>query len=379
VKGSARAHVLFLAVLLAARLLPAVVLATLLGCGRPGAESGTADAAGVTVTVVRPARRTLIRSLKVPGSIEAFQEATLYAKTAGYLSKITVDRGDRVRRGQVLAEISVPEMAGERDVAEARLSEAEAALDLKKVTAGRTREVYGVEAGAVTRQQVDQAEAELKAADSNVARLKAELARLETLLDYATIRAPFDGIVTDRLVDPGAMIQIATSSAQAPIVTLMNMDRVRVFADVPEPDVPFVSRTTPARLTVEVLPGEDFQGTVTRFATALDPKTRTMKTEIDLRNSKHRLRPGMFAAVVLELGRRENALTLPAAALLVERDTSYVYTVVDGTARRTPVTTGLSDGIVVEILQGLDGSESVVLAGRGLVTDGMRVIVGGQG
>jgi RND family efflux transporter MFP subunit len=379
VRGSARTHLLFLAVLLAALLLPAVVLATLLGCGRPGAESGTADAAVVTVTVVRPARRTLVRSLKVPGGIEAFQEATLYAKTAGYLSKITVDRGDRVRRGQVLATISVPEMGGEHDVAEATLREAEAALDLKKVTAERTREVYAAEAGAVTRQQVDQAEAELTEVESKVARLKAELARLETLMDYATIRAPFDGIITDRFVDPGAMIQLATSSAQAPIVTLMNMDTVRVFAEVSEPDVPFVSRTTPARLTVEVLPGEDFQGTVTRYATALDPKTRTMKTEVDLPNPKHRLRPGMFAVVILELGRREDALTLPAAALLVEKDTPYVFTIVDGTARRTPVTTGISDGIVVEILDGLNGSESVVLAGRGLVTDGMRVIVGGQG
>ncbi len=378
-KGSARTHVRFLAVLVAGLLLPAILLAPMSGCGRPGVEGGAADTAVVTVTVIRPARRTLTRSLKVPGSIEAFQEATLYAKTAGYLSRITVDRGDRVGRGQVLAEISVPEMAGERDVAGARLREAEAALGLKKVTAERTREVYAVEAGAVTRQQVDQAEAELAAAESNVARLRAELARLETLLDYATIRAPFDGIVTDRFVDPGAMIQLATSSAQAPIVTLMNMDTVRVFVDVPEPDVPFVSRTTPAHLTVEVLPGEDFRGTVTRYATALDPKTRTMKTEIDLRNSQHRLRPGMFAAVVLELGRRENALTLPAAALLVEKDTSYVFTVVDGAARRTSVKTGFSDGIVVEVLEGLNGSESVILAGRGLVTDGMRVIVGGRG
>jgi RND family efflux transporter MFP subunit len=204
------------------------------------------------------------------------------------------------------------------------------------------------------------------------------MARTDALLDYATIKAPFEGIVTDRFVDPGAMIQTSASSSGAPIVTLMNMDTVRVFIDVPEPDVRFVTRQTAVRLSVEALPGREFSGIVGRYSTALDPKTRTMKTEIDYPNADHALRPGMYGAAALELEKREGALTLPATTLLVEKDVAFVYVVVDGRAKRSPVRTGLNDGIVVEILEGLTGGESVIVAGKGTVTEGTPVRTGSQ-
>lgn len=368
------------------RRLPVLGVAALLvsgvgqaACTAPHANQDKTPSSAIAVTVVRPERRTLTRTLKAPGTLEAIEVATLYAKIAGYLSRIEVDRGDRVRRGQVLAEISVPEMASEHDVAAAQLRHAEANLDLQRITADRLTEIRRAEPGAVIQQQVDEALARVQMEEATVSRLRAELARLKTLMGYSTIRAPFDGIVTDRFVDAGAMIQLATTSAQAPIVTVMNMDTVRVFVDVPEPDVPFVTRGTPARLSHDALPGEGFRGTVTRYSTALDPRTRTMKTEIDLPNSDHRLRPGMYGIVTIELERREKALTVPATTLLVDKEATYVFTVVDGRATRTLVTIGYNDGIVVEILDGLEDGARVVESGKGLCGDGSPVVVKKEG
>jgi RND family efflux transporter MFP subunit len=230
----------------------------------------------------------------------------------------------------------------------------------------------------VTQQQIDEAQGKHQVAEATVSRLKAELARTDALLDYATIKAPFDGIVTDRFVDAGAMIQTGAASSGAPIVTLMNMDTVRVFINVPEPDVRFVTHQTSVILTVDSLPGGDFAGKVTRYSTALNPKTRTMKTEIDFPNADHALRPGMYGVATLELEKHEGALTLPATALLVEKDAALVYIVVDGKAKRSLVRTGLNDGIVVEILEGLTGVESVIVAGKGSVTEGTPVRPGSQ-
>ncbi|PYT07149.1 MAG: hypothetical protein DMF49_09080 [Acidobacteria bacterium] len=362
---------------LAAALAAALLLASS-GCGRQEAKPAVAEPSAVSVTVVLPKRQTLTRTLRVPGTLQAIEEAILQAKTSGYLSRITVDRGDDVRRGELLAEISVPEMKKEYEAMEARLKEVEADLKLREITAQRLASVRAAEPGAVTQQQVDEAQGQLGVAEATVNRTKAELARLQALMEYARIRAPFDGVVTNRFVDPGALIQLPTGSAQAPIVTLANMDRVRVFVDVPEPDVPFITRETPTRLVVDALPSETFTAKVTRFSSALDPKTRTMKTEIDFPNLNHSLRPGMFGAVTLELEKREAALTLPASALLVEKEGSYVFTVVNGAARRTAVKTGFTDGILVEIVGGLAGGESVILGGKGTVTDGMPVQVGGR-
>ncbi len=358
---------------------PLWLVVVLAACAGTGAPPPTPDDDPTAVTVVRPERRALARTLKVPATVEPIQVATLHAKTAGYLSRILVDRGDTVTRGQFLAEISVPEMAREHDAAAARLREADAERDLRRVTAERLAAVQQDEPGAVTRQQVDEARGAVLASEATVERLRAELARLEALMEYATIRAPFAGVVTERFVDPGAMIQVATTSAQAPILTLMDMSTVRVFVDVPEPDVAFVTRSTPARLEVQVLGAQSFEGTVTRYSTALDPGTRTMRAEIDVPNPGRRLRPGMYGVVTLELQRREEALTIPAATLLAGDGRSYVYTVVSGAARRVPVVIGLDDGVTVEILDGLVETDLVILSGRGLVADGAPVRVGAPG
>jgi RND family efflux transporter MFP subunit len=192
-------------------------------------------------------------------------------------------------------------------------------------------------------------------------------------MEYATIRAPFDGVVSRRLVDRGAFVQSATASRTAPLFTVQRVDQFRIFIEVPETDVPHVRAGTIANVKPYGMPGLSFDGTVTRISSSLNPGTRTMRTEIDLSNKDGALMHGMYAQVVLELDRRENVLTVPATALLTEGNKTFVFTARDGRAARTAIQTGLDDGIQVEVREGLDDSALVILAGKGLMSEGSPI------
>lgn len=339
-----------------------------------------------SVQVITPQRKAISRTLTLPGSVEAFEKAKLYAKVAGYLDKIHVDIGDQVKKGQALAVLDIPEMAMEYAQAEAELAEAKARhvkaqadYDLQKVELERSKSLR--EREAITQQELDEAQAKHEAASAGVklaqARIdnaRAHLGKLKTLMAYATIKAPFDGVVTERFVDPGALVQVATSDVDvSPVVTVQRVDKVRVFVNVPEPDVPAVDQGDPATLVLSALPEKKFEGEVTRFASALDSSTRTMKVEVDFPNPERLLRPGMYGSLTLALETTAEAVTLPATALLSEKDKMFVYVVEDGQVRRIEVTTGMDDGIRVEILNGLHGGEQVIVAGASAVSDGSPV------
>jgi RND family efflux transporter MFP subunit len=365
-------------------------------------SEGKARKAAVAVQVMKPQRQDLVRKITLPGSLVAYEQATLYAKVAGYLKWIKVDKGDAVKKGEVLALIEVPEMGQEYEQAKAQLEEVKADLEraradydqaqseygLQEVTYKRIKEVREQEPDVIPQQDVDVARGQFEVARSkiNVAKSKvaaaqakvntarASLERTSTLMDYAKIRAPFNGVVTQRFVDPGALIQTATASQTqvASVATVMNMDIVRIYVEVPEREVPFVRKGNPITVTVDALPGKTFSGAVTRFTTALDPATRTMKTEIQIANRDHSLRPGMYGSIVLELEKRPNVLTIPAASLAVEGDKKFVYTVANNKAKKTAVNIGFDDGTRVEITQGLTGNEDIII-NKGSITDGMEV------
>jgi RND family efflux transporter MFP subunit len=201
----------------------------------------------------------------------------------------------------------------------------------------------------------------------------ASLRRTETLLAYARLTAPFSGVVTKRWVDPGAFVPAATSSRSgesAAVVTLMDFSRVRVDVAMPESEVPLVKTGLPVRVTVSHLPGRAFEGTVTRLAYALDVPTRTMGTEIELANPDGVLRPGMYASVRIGLERREDALLLPAEAVLREKGEPFAFTVEDGRARKVALQLGLDDGIRIEVKQGLSFGDVVVVGGAQALRDG---------
>jgi len=348
----------------------------------PDERAGPAEETLPEVRVVSPERRDLRREIRLPGSIEAFEKVDLYAKAAGYLKRIVVDRGDRVREGQVLAELEIPEMVEEQAEVRARLTEAVTDAELKRLTHDRLSRVFEKEPEVISRQEVDEARADMERALAAVAVAEAGRARLQAMMDYSVIRAPFSGIVTERFVDPGALIQTAANTRQAtPLVTVMNMTRVRVYAHVPEGEVTHVKKGTPAVLVVDALEGRRFDGPVTRITSALDPATRTMKVEIDIPNQDGALLHGMYGMVTLSLGDRLGAMTLPGASLMSDGGQSFVLSVENDVIVKRPVTTGMDDGEVVEILSGLEGDERlvIIIGDRSGLTEGMRVIIEGSG
>jgi membrane fusion protein, multidrug efflux system len=259
------------------------------------AISAQAASTKVPVSVVTAERRDLVRTITLPGTVVAFNEATLYGKVAGYVKWIRVDKGDTVYRGQTLAVLEVPEMVKEAEQAQASYQEALASLnrakagaDLQAVTYKRYGEVHAKDPDAISNQELDEyrsksevAGAEVKLAEARVETARANHDRVVALNQYASISAPFSGVVTARYVDPGALIQAATASLEGqPVVTIQDLDTIRVYVSVPEIDVPFIHPGTPSSLRTAAYPREVFKATVTRFAEALDPSTRTMKTEL---------------------------------------------------------------------------------------------------
>jgi len=337
-------------------------LVSLSGCGHEPAEVPK-PAPPVKVQTVLPKHGEIARGITLPTfRIMAVQEATLYAKVAGYLKTLAVDKGYVVKEGQLLAEIEVPELLAD----EAQyIAEAEVA----RTNYQRLAEARKKAPDLVVPQTVDDLRGQWEVA-------RAKLQRTQTLLQYARLAAPFSGVITARFVDPGAFIPAATAGStpqNAAVVTLMDYSRVRVQAFVPEPEVPFIKKGVPAKITVEELPGHSFPGSVTRFAHALDPATKTMLTEIEMPNPTGELRPGAYANVQLELERKKNALLVPVAAVLTEKAGTSIFTVTDGKARKTAVQIGFNDGANAEIAGGIRDDQAVILIGKQTLNDGQPV------
>jgi membrane fusion protein (multidrug efflux system) len=339
-------------------------LITLSGCG-PDASEAPKTAFLVNVQTVLPKRGEIARSITLPTfRIMALQEATLYAKVAGYLKTLTVDKGDSVKEGQLLAEIEVPELLADE-------AQYIAETQVARTNYERMAEARQKAPDLVVPQTVDDLRGQWEVA-------RAKLQRTQTLLQYSRLAAPFSGVITARFVDPGAFIPAATAGSSpqsAAVVTLMDYSRVRVQAFVPEPEVPFIKNGVPAKVTVEELSGRIFPGSVTRFAHALDPATKTMLTEIEMPNPTGELRPGAYANVQLELERKQNALLVPAAALLTEKAGTSVFTVLDGKTKKTPVQVVFNDGTNVEIVGGIRQDQAVILLGKQALNDGQPVNV----
>lgn len=338
-----------------------------------------------SVEVIKPLREDLSQSITLPATIEPLYKATLYAKVAGYLKSINFDIGDWVKEGDIIAELDIPEMVQEYEQLKARKKEAEtsyrsaeANFKLQKLTYERMNSIWDSEPGAIARQDVDVAEAKLNLAKEKMAHEKAgienataDLEKTKVLLAYGKIKAPFDGVITKRFVDPGALVQDATSDTDvSPVVEIMHTDSVRVFTDIPEPDIPLLDKGDKATFTIDSLPGKEFLGEVTRYAESLNPSTRTMKTEIVIQNPEHMLLPGMFVNITLDLDVRKNAITVPVTALLVEKEKKWVYVVENGKVNKREVDIGLDDGIRVEILKGLVGDENIINSGLNGISDG---------
>jgi membrane fusion protein, multidrug efflux system len=333
-----------------------------LGCKPMATDPVQSPAPPPPVQVIQPERGSITRYITLPGEVKPYQQATLYAKVAGYLKTITVDKGDQVKEGTLLAEIEVPELLADRAKYRAEVEVAD--INYKRLSVSQKKAP-----DLVVPQTVDDARGTLDVA-------KANLERTETLLNYARIVAPFSGIITRRLVDPGAFIPAATSGSaaqEAALVTLSDFNRVRLQVAVPEAEASLVATNQPVKFSVEGLPGRSFEGTVTRFSYALEEASKTMLAEIELPNPTLELRPGMYASVKIGIERRLDALLVPLAALVQEKAGAFVFTLADNKASKTPVKTGFNDGQHVEILGGLRPDQAIILAGKQPLSDGELV------
>ncbi|MGH7616119.1 MAG: efflux RND transporter periplasmic adaptor subunit [Gemmatimonadaceae bacterium] len=341
-------------------------LCALAACSAPDAKTPPSPPPPpLAVTTTTPKLGGITRSVTLPTfRVLPYQSATIYAKVAGYLKTLKVDKGDAVTAGEPLADIEVPELLADE-------AQFKAEADVERGNYERMAAARAKSPDLVVPQTVDDLRGKAEIA-------KAKLQRTETLLQFARITAPFSGIVTARYVDPGAFIPAATAGStpqNAALLTLMDFSRVRVQLYVPEAEVPFIRNGLPVTLSVEELPGRTFNATVSRFSNALDESTKTMLTEIELPNVDHALRPGMYASVKLAMQRKDGALLVPKEAVVVEKAGTFVYTVAEGKARKTPVHTGFNDGVNVEIVDGVTANQPVILVGKQALTDGQSVSI----
>jgi RND family efflux transporter MFP subunit len=307
-------------------------------------EEGLAQGRRVLVTRVQHAPPS--RSLEIPATIHGFVETPIYAKIAGYLKAIKVDKGDRVTAGQVLAVLESPEI--DQQVANARAN-----FELQQLTNQRNQELVGK---ALIAQQV--------ADESRGAMLQAK-ATLEQIMAqqrYEVIRAPFTGIVTARNVDPGALIpQVTTPSGGSPIVTMATLSPVRVYADAPQSAAVHIQNGDPASISVTEYPGREFTGSVTRHSDAIQPATRTMLVEVDVPNDDGALYPGMYATVKFSVALAAGPPRVPDDALIFRTGKVYVPVVRENRLDLAEVALGYDDGRMVEITSGVNPDDLVAI------------------
>jgi membrane fusion protein (multidrug efflux system) len=313
-------------------------------------------AKGPAVKVVPVASSSGERALNVPGEARAWAQSLLYAKVSGYLKEIRVDKGDRVKKGQLLAVLESPD-------ADQAVAAARADVAVKKELADRDAAL--VKRAIVSQQEATQAAGALKVAEAN-------LARAEVTTSYAQIRAPFDGVITGRFADPGALLPAATgstTSAQA-VLELSDTDRLRIAVYLGQDDAAVVNSGDAA--TIQLPGGESVSAKVSRMSRELDSRTRTMLCEIDLDNRQLHLYPGAFVQVKLELKPQSHPV-VPQEALILRGDKSFVAVVRDRVAHLVPVKVGVADGKTVELLSGVSPGEKVAVNAGEDVVDGQTV------
>lgn len=386
-----------------------------------------AKAPATLVQVSQPVTRALTRTLRIPATLQAIEAADLYAKTSGYVSSVAVDIGSRVKKGDALLSIDVPEMADELRQAEAVLKAKQAkvrALEakglqaesmvaiaraevqrytaeykLQKLTTDRRATL--IKENAISQQDFDEvtsrlaiAEAQVKIAEAKVAGADAEkqaadasaavarsevaveearLARLRTLMGYVTVRAPFTGVITERMVDPGAFVRSAAEGTTGSLLRIADVSRIRLVLRIPEVDAPFIKIGTEVEIVIKALGSEPIRAAIARTAVALKASTRTMRVEVDLDNGSGRLAPGMYAQVSVKLETKSHAMLVPSKAIRVRGRELSVWVAEGGVVKALPIKAGYDDGIWAEVLEGLSGSEEIILSATSKVSPGASV------
>jgi len=324
------------------------------------------------VIVIQPKAAPPQEEIVLPSSLEAFTESPIYARTNGYLAHWYKDIGSKVQKGTLLADIETPEIDQELMQARAARDQAEAQLRLAKTSADRWETLRKMD--AVAQQETDERSSGYTQGQAALASATANVRRLEQLESFKHVYAPFAGTITKRNTDIGALINAGNSGMNQELFVVALVNPIRVYVDVPEIYAPSVRRGVNASIELPSLPGQRFTGSVARTADAIDPGTRTLRTEIDVPNSDGKLLPGSYAQVHFGVHVATARLSVPVNALLFRSEGPRAAVVgSDGKVHLKPVVIGRDYGTDVEILGGLETSESIVLNPSDSLEEGQPV------
>ncbi len=325
------------------------------------------------VAITHPTASGSSDELALPGNTQAFVDTPIYARTNGYLKTWYFDIGAHVRKGQLLAVIETPEIDQQLQSAQADLKTAQANLDLANTTSARYQNL--LKTNSVSKQETDVAVSGAEARNATVDAAMANVRRLEQLQGFEKVYAPFDGIITARNTDIGALIDAGENATPQELFHMTSVGKLRVFVAVPEAYSPDIKDGDTATLTLDEYPGQKFVGRVTRNSNAINLASRTLNVEVDVDNPKSLLLPGAYVFVHFKVPMRATALTIPSNALLFRAQGLQVATVHDGTVHLQRVTIGSDHGATVEIADGLQASDEIVLNPSDSISEGEQVRV----
>ena len=333
----------------------------------------TQDLAVPTVAVIHPKLGAPQQELVLPGDMQPYIDAPIFARTNGYLKRWYADIGAEVKSGQLLAEIDAPEVDQQLAQAKADLATAQANLNLAEITATRYKDLLKTD--SVAQQDVDNATGNLDARRTTAESAQSNVKRLEQLQSFEKVYAPFYGMITARNTDIGALIDSGSSGGTArELFHIAAVNRLRVYVNVPQLDSPEVKPGLRAELALTEFPGRRFEGTVVRSSGAIDNSTRTLLTEVDVENPNHLLKPGGYVEVHLKLPSPVNTFTLPVNTEIFKSAGLQVAVVKNGNKiALIPITPGRDFGADIEVVAGLKGDELVVVNPPDSLTDGATV------
>ena len=330
------------------------------------------------VKVVHPTPAAPLQEIVLPGNTQAFTDSPIYARTSGYLTHWYFDIGTRVKKGDLLAEIETPEIDQQFQQAQAQLETAQANYDLAKTTADRWQGL--LKSNSVSKQETDQAVANMAAQKATVDSNSANVRRLQQLQSFEKVYAPFDGVITARSTDIGALIDAGSSAQGKELFHLAAISTLRVFVPIPEVYSNAAQPGAAAALTLDEYPGRVFRGRLVRNTSAIDPASRTLLVEVDVDNPDGQLLPGAYVSVHLKLPSKIRSVTIPANTLLFRREGLRVGVVRDGRANLVPVTIGRDYGASVEIVSGLRVADAIIVDPSDSLENGapVRLAAGGE-
>src|SRR5213596_98665 len=343
-------------------------------------------AAQTPVDVVRVASKAVERQVKLPGEFQPYLAVPIYAKLPGFVKRVAVDRGSAVKTGQVLVTLEAPEMQAQiteaqskaqalglqRAEAEAKLAAAQSTYDRLKA-ASATPGVVAENDVVVAQKNVEAAQALVRSYADSIKAAEAQVQAVKDLEQYLTLKAPFDGIITERNVHPGALV--GPGSGSTPLLRLHQVSRLRLVVAVPEALVGAMVKGARVPFTVPAYPGETFYGMASLVAHDLDEKTRTMAVELDVRNADLRLAAGMYPEVQWPVKRPQPSTLVPPTSIVTTTERTFVIRVTNGVVEWVNVSRGARVGDLVEVFGSLKEGDSIVRRGTDELREGAKVNV----